>query len=79
MTDAQKNIREISRLLSEFSDGWLFIGFNPSDQEPITGVSCKDGKTETAINAIMAGILQSGGVGALRDQIKEKEKENDGE
>ena len=75
MTNAQKNCRTISQFLEQHCDGFLLVAFNPTDQELIACVSVPDGKSETAINAIVGGILSAGGVGALRDQIKQKEKD----
>jgi hypothetical protein len=77
MTNAQKNCRTISQFLEQHCDGFLLVAFNPTDQEPITCVSVADGKSETAINAIVGGILSAGGVGALKAAIKEKEKEGE--
>jgi hypothetical protein len=78
MTNAEKTIKEIDRILSEFASGWVFVGFT-IDGEPMSAVSVPSGKEEVGINAILQGILSAGGVGALRDQIKAKEKETEGE
>jgi len=77
MTKAQRNIRRIDQLLREFADGFVFIGFDPETHESMTCVSVPDDRAEIALNAVANGILQAGGVGALRDQIKEKEKEGE--
>ncbi len=79
MTNAQKNVREINRMLQEYCDGYVLVAFNPKDQEPMMAVSANDAKTEIALNAAIGGLLQNGGVGALQDQIRAKQKEQEGE
>ena len=75
MTNAQKNLLNIDRMLQEHCDGYILVAFNPKDQETLMAVSAKDAKTETALNALMGGILSSGGVGALQDQIRRAQAE----
>ncbi len=72
MTDAQRTVREINRMLAEYSDGFFFCGFNPKDGEPILAVEAKDAKTIMALNNTLFGVLQSGGVEAMQNQIKKK-------
>ncbi len=77
MTNAQKNIRTIKTFLDQHLDGYVIIGFNPLDQEPVLHASVPDAKDEVALNALLGGVLSNNGVGALRDQIKEMEKEGE--
>jgi hypothetical protein len=73
---ADQNVRAINNFLLEHCDGFFIVAFNPSDNEPLMAVCANDGKTETALNSMIQGVLQAGGVGAVSDQIKAKEKEN---
>lgn len=74
MTKEQKTIIELNRILGEFADGFLFIGFHPESKEPMTAVSVPNGQVEIALNSMMGGMLQVGGVRAVRDQIKRAAK-----
>ncbi len=76
MTNAQKTIRQIEKILNQYADGWVFIGFDPLSGESMMGAAAPDQKTEVALNACMAGLLQSGGVGALMEKQKENENPN---
>jgi hypothetical protein len=60
--NAHANIKQIDQFLQEHCDGYILIAFNPEDQEPMTTVSCKNGKTEAALNSIISGVLCTGGV-----------------
>jgi hypothetical protein len=70
-----QNVRAINNFLLEHCDGFLCIAFDPQSKEPMIAVSVVDGKTETALNSILSGILQGGGVGGVRDAIKAKANE----
>jgi hypothetical protein len=75
MTNAQKNIRQIEKILNQYADGWVFIGFDPTSGDSMMAGAAPDHKTAIALNALMGGLLQNGGVGALLERIKEKEQE----
>lgn len=61
MTSAEKNIKEIQRFLNQYADGWLFVGFNPKDGEPMVAASASDTKTKMALNALAHGVMAQGG------------------
>ena len=75
MTNAQKNIREIDKFLNQFADGWVFVGFNPRDGEPMTAVAFSDPKTAIALNSMLGGILSTGGVSAVQEALNQKQKD----
>jgi len=79
MTNAEKNIRDIEKFLNQYSDGWVFIGFDPVSGEPMIATSVPDAKTGIALNGLAGGILNQGGVGPLQDQINESRKEQEEE
>jgi hypothetical protein len=79
MTNAEKNIREIERLLNQYADGWCFVGFNPKDGEPIMACSYTDAKTEIALNSILGGMLSNGGVQALKARMAQSNETGEDE
>ena len=76
MTNAHKNIRQIEKILNQYSDGWFFVGFDPLSGESMMAAAAPDHRTEIALNALMGGLLQNGGVGALKERTKDNENPN---
>ena len=68
----KKNDRHTTNCQGNQPDGFFFCGFNPKDGEPILAVEAKDAKTIMALNNTLFGVLQSGGVEAMQNQIKKK-------
>jgi len=57
MTNAQKNLLNIDRMLQEHCDGYILVAFNPKDQETLMAVSAKDAKTiSQVLNAVISNF-----------------------
>lgn len=77
MTNSEKNVADIERFLNQYGDGWFFVGFNPKDGEPMMACSAPDAKSEIALNALLNSVLSNGGVGALRERMKDRKRQTE--
>lgn len=68
MTALQASKR-IDNLLREFTDGCLLVAFS-TDGMPIIIAQFNNTKTAISLNAILGGILSSGGVECVKKKVQ---------
>jgi hypothetical protein len=51
----------IDQILSEYTDGYLLIGFHPITQEPMLVARTINVKTAIALNALLDGLINKHG------------------
>ena len=60
--DVEKTAQEIDRFLTEWTDGYLMIGFHPITGRAIITARTIDQKSTIALNAILVQFLNNGGL-----------------